>query len=435
MSWRWPLKEIFVGILVFSSFCSAIRLEIGFIGISVTHLFMPIIFGFAIALHKKSAKIFPIQTDNASIFLYFIWFVSIVSTLLYSGFPVRSITGAVNFSSFIFLYLMSSWIFTSIEANRLVKILINSASASAYIGVFSLVIAIVTNQGNIGATYDHISQFNIASITKPIPSIRSFSIEPNLFGIITASVLSIYLAIYLTWDKTNRIVGVITLLGLTLIFSYTRSAFLGFSIGVITMAFISKKARVVVRTFQYGALFGILLALLIIILPDENSFKLAISYKLGIGMFDLSSGTAIPRLVAIQEGFDGFIKSPLIGNGIFSANNVFINPHTSEITGTAGPIGWLNGLFIQALHDSGLLGLLGWVCFFFFLLHLNYRMFRKLPPSLERSIVLGFIGGNIVILVGSQASSVVWISFPFVFWAINLSILKYYSKQLNSVAK
>jgi hypothetical protein len=288
---------------------------------------------------------------------------------------------------------------------------------------------LLTSEGNIGATFDHINQFNIASIDKPIPSIRSFAIEPNLFGIVTASVFAIYLAIYLTWDKSSKIIWPIALLGITLILSYTRSAFMGVIFSVFIMAFISKQWKVLARVFQYGLAFVVVISLLILILPDESSFKQAISYKLGLGMIDVSSGTAIPRLVALQESINGFVKSPLIGNGIFSANNIFINPHTFEVTGTAGPIGWLNGLFIQSLHDTGILGLLSWVCFFFFLLHFNYRIFKKLPPSFERSVVLGFIGGNIILLVGSQASSVVWIAFPFVYWAINLSILRQYRSQ------
>lgn len=429
MRLKWGSAIFFSGLLIFSSFCSAIRVEVGSIGISFTHLLMPILLAYVIAKQRKGTNQYPVQIDNSSMMLYAIWVVSMVSTILYSGLPTRSITGAINFTSFIFLFAMCRWIFSFIDANRLIATLTNSALVSSSIGFFFLLLALLTSEGNIGATFDHINQFNIASIDKPIPSIRSFAIEPNLFGIVTASVFAIYLAIYLTWDKSSKIIWPIALLGITLILSYTRSAFMGVIFSVFIMAFISKQWKVLARVFQYGLAFVVVISLLILILPDESSFKQAISYKLGLGMIDVSSGTAIPRLVALQESINGFVKSPLIGNGIFSANNIFINPHTFEVTGTAGPIGWLNGLFIQSLHDTGILGLLSWVCFFFFLLHFNYRIFKKLPPSFERSVVLGFIGGNIILLVGSQASSVVWIAFPFVYWAINLSILRQYRSQ------
>jgi hypothetical protein len=152
---------------------------------------------------------------------------------------------------------------------------------------------------------------------------------------------------------------------------------------------------------------------------------------LGMGIFDFSAGTAIPRLISLQESLRGFSNNPIFGNGIFSANNIFINPFTGEVTGSAGPIGWLNGQFLQVMHDSGLLGIVGWTLFYFLLFNSNYTLYKRLPPSLERSIVLGFIGGNLVILIGSQASSIVWLAFPFVYWALNLTVIQNFRNQLN----
>lgn len=430
IKFHWTLRGFFTAILVFSCFCSAIRIELGSVGITVTHLLMPVILLYLIGQTLLRSDKFFIYVDAISILLYTIWFISILATILHSGFPIRSITGAINLTSFVILYILSRQIMSYINPVSLVKTLLKSMFMSVYIGLASLAVALVSGATNLGATFDHVSSNNISTIVKAIPSIRSLSIEPNLFGIITATVLSIYLAIYLTWDRSNKMLIGILVLCSALILSYTRSAFIGLAISTIGMAVVSKQWKILARTFQHGILLALSIVLLIIMLPEESSFKQVISYKLGSGMFDLSSGTAIPRLVAFEESINGFRKNPIIGNGIFAANNVFVNPHTQEVTGTAGPIGWLNGLFIQALHDSGIFGLLSWLLLFFLLFYLNYKLFRKIPPSFERSILLGFIGGNMVIMIGSQASSVVWISFPYVFWAINLAFIKYY--QLKS---
>ncbi|MFM7850842.1 MAG: O-antigen ligase family protein, partial [Flammeovirgaceae bacterium] len=291
--------------------------------------------------------------------------------------------------------------------------------------------ATATGSTNFGATYDHISQLGGATVSGAIPSIRGFAIEPNLFGIATGATLCIFVAKYFTFDRRKTVRMGIALLSVALLLSYTRSAFIGLVMAVLAMAITSNKWRAIFSTIQVALLAVVALIAVLFFLPNDNAFKQTVSYKFGSGIVDFSEGTSIPRMVAFEESLKGFSKNPFIGNGIFSANNVFINPHTGEVTGTAGPIGWLNGLFIQALHDTGLIGVILWLTFFCLLLIRNFNTYKRLPPSLEKSIVRGFLGGNIVIFIGSQASSVVWISFPYIFWGLNLVLLRNFSNTLT----
>jgi hypothetical protein len=421
-----PFTIFVLSCLVFSIFCSAVRIEIGAVGISLTHLMMPFVLVFmllkAMSLSQYRLKL---SVDNSSKMLYTVWAISLTSTLLYSGFPTRSITGIINFSSFIILFVLTQSFTSGLQPQILLQALLRAVKISSLIGFGCLIVALVSGETNIGATYDHVSQQNIGIISKPIPSIRSLSIEPNLFGISTATILAMLVAAYLV-DKSRGMLVSIIGLGLVLMLSYTRSAIIGLAVATLVTTILLRRWSTIFAIIRFSLL-GILIAFLTLLsLPDESSFKKAISYKFGSGIVDFSGGTAIPRVVSFHESVNGFVKSPLIGNGVFSANNVFVNPHTFEVTGTAGPIGWLNGLFIQSLHDTGVLGLGAWFLFFFFLFSANYRAYKKLGDSNLRNIPLSFIAGNVVILVGSQASSVVWISFPFVYWAINLSILRYF---------
>jgi len=428
---KWRPKVWVASILIFSAFCSGLRLEIGTIGISMSHLLIPIILTYHAARWSHNKTIFRISISGADVLLLCVWLISMISTFLFSGLPMRSITGALNLTSFLVLFFICKWTFRELTAQQLFSTLVQSAKLAAWFGVLCLVIAWSTGANNLGATFDHINKFNVASVAQAIPSIRSFSIEPNLFGITTGAVLSIVAAIYLTDIRGARITGAFAILGLAFFLSYTRSAFVGLAMAFLVMVFVSKRKAVLSRLLAIGLLAVFTLAVILVLLPDESSFKKAVYYKMGFGLFDFSTGTAIPRLVSMEEAWRGFKQSPLIGNGIFSANNVFVNPHTGEVTGTAGPVGWLNGLFFQALHDTGMFGLICWFFFFAFFLFQNFNVYRLLPNSIERSMVLGFLGGNIVILVGSQASSVVWISFPFVYWAINLALLQYCKTQLR----
>ena len=86
--------------------------------------------------------------------------------------------------------------------------------------------------------------------------------------------------------------------------------------------------------------------------------------------------------------------------------------------------GWLTGSWIQSLHDTGVVGFVILFTLFGFLLRSNYRLFKLLPSTdSNKSMVLGFIGGNLIIIIASQLSSPLWTAFPYVYWGINMGFI------------
>ena len=65
----------------------------------------------------------------------------------------------------------------------------------------------------------------------------------------------------------------------------------------------------------------------------------------------------------------------------------------------------------------------------------NHSLFTKLKNDDERKgIVLGFLGGNIILFISSQLSSSLWISFPYVYWGINMAFISW-CKRNNSATE
>ena len=132
---------------------------------------------------------------------------------------------------------------------------------------------------------------------------------------------------------------------------------------------------------------------------------------------------------------NGLSESPLIGNGTFSAETRIFNIYANEYQEQFGGPGWLTGTWIQSLHDTGIIGFLIVLGLFGSILLANLRIFKQISnPTIEKSMILGFIGGNIVIIVSSLLSSSLWISFPYIFWAINMAFIAKCKREIDDRA-
>ena len=160
-------------------------------------------------------------------------------------------------------------------------------------------------------------------------------------------------------------------------------------------------------------------------LPKDSGIKIALASRVTT-LFDFKKGSGAGRAFGYELGIKGFKKNPLFGNGTLSADTRFYNPYRRIYQEHFGSPGWLNGAFIQALHDTGIIGLLIVAAIYLVVIFQNLNLYRKLPrETLEKSVVLGFLVGNFILLVTSQLSSTLWISFPYIFWAINLAYISH----------
>jgi O-antigen ligase len=315
------------------------------------------------------------------------------------------------------------------EAAMLTLKRLNVYSAIFGLGCMMLSFA-QSGKENIGVTYDQLGAARIAN-TNPLPSIKSLSVEPNVFAISTAVILCLNLSIYFLWQKSKKQLFVIGILTLAVIFAYTRSVYVTLILALVVMILLSNRIRLLFAIVNYGLLIALLLSITLYFLPKTNTVKVALTHRVTT-LFEFKSGSGEGRLEGLKIAWGGFKQNPVFGNGTLSAETSFYNPWRNRMDEKMGSAGWLNGALIQALHDTGAIGFAIVFSLYCSVLFANYRVLKtaKHPPK-ERSIIIGFIAGNIILFIASQTSSTLWIAFPYIYWAINLAYIAHVKKTNN----
>jgi hypothetical protein len=294
----------------------------------------------------------------------------------------------------------------------------------AVLGLACMVISFITNSENFGVSYGHLAQSGVDTIQSRIPSIKSLSVEPNLFAIITAVIFALNLSLYFFWKKSRGQLLAIVVIAAALVFSYTRSVYISLLISLIILLALSNKVRQLISFINVAIVAVVVSLIFYLSLPVDSDLKNAIASRTS-SLFEFSKGSGLGRAQAFQMSIDGFLKNPLFGNGTLSADTQFYNIYRKIYQERMGSAGWLNGVFIQSLHDTGLVGLLIVFCIYSFVIIGNYRTFKRLPSTTEdKFIALGFLAGNIILLIASQLSSTLWVAFPYIYWGINLAFIK-----------
>jgi O-antigen ligase len=260
-------------------------------------------------------------------------------------------------------------------------------------------------------------------LTTGFPSIRSLSFEPNTFAISTASMLCLIIAQSLYTRRLSKLGrGWLILVGISVVFAFTRSVYLALPFAGFFMVWLSGKIPIT-KVFV-GVSLVVLLLSVYVAFSDKNIVVTSFASKLN-NPFDQESGSVSGRLDAYATGINGFLKSPIIGNGTLSADTQILDQYTKEYKDQNGSSGWLTGFWIQSLNDTGVVGLLIGLAMLISFIRVNYICFKIERESLfRRSLYLGFMAAAIVVAICTQISNVLWVSFTFVFWGINMALVK-----------
>jgi O-antigen ligase len=295
--------------------------------------------------------------------------------------------------------------------------------ASASLGLACMLAMLVTGRENFGISLGHLA-IGMQTLGGQIPpSIRSLSVEPNLFAIGTATVLCLSLGKYLLGDRSENKLIWMGLPALAILFAYTRSVYGALVIVLAVLMVYAGQARVIYRVVLAAAVAASLFIAVFLALPEENPTRKAIAERVAT-LIDFKGGTGGGRWAGYQVAWTSYLKHPILGNGTLTAETTVYNPYTGAFQERMGAPGWLTGSGLQALHDTGLIGLLIFLGMFGILVRKTHRAFRQLEagdPS--RGVLLGFLGGNLLIFISSQLSSPMWTAFPYVFWAVHMEYL------------
>jgi hypothetical protein len=363
--------------------------------------------------------------DWPSFFIYAYLGTNLFSSLFFSSQPLKALKSCIVIAVYISIYHVGRWLIESAHfERRSVSILKQCNLISALFGIAAMIASLIFGGWeNIGVSLGHVGD--------GVPSIRSLSFEPNIFAIITGVILCLNIAKYIVEvspDKTQ--LATIIFLVVCVLFAYTRSVYASLPFASLLMLKVSH--RINLKTIGFFAFAAILILVLNISLSNGNFIKEAIMSKAG-NMANFDEGNGLARVTTFLVGWAGFVAHPFFGNGTMMADTGGLNVFTGEIEHVMGAPGWLGGSLIQSLHDTGVIGALIILCIFISFSIASYKFYKTEQEPWKKGVLLGFFAGNIVIGITSQITSVFWVAFPFLYWAINMAFISKIKKQRASL--
>lgn len=254
-------------------------------------------------------------------------------------------------------------------------------------------------------------------------SLRGGFQEPNFLGAFEAVVGLMFLSFLTAKVKVKKgtfVFGLILVL-MALILSFTRAAWLAFAVGLFMLLFIQKPVR---NFFNPRAAFVVVVlaaGVLFAVIPFANNLTSGnISKRIEEGL-TYSNGSGATRAKVQDLAVQDWRGSELFGNGTMSLDTTsFYNGASLELKETAK--GWVYSSLLQALHDTGIIGLFLYLWIEVGILAVVVRGYRKARDSFYRAALAGFTISSIAIFIASQASSFMWLGFFWIFSGLAVSV-------------
>jgi len=226
--------------------------------------------------------------------------------------------------------------------------------------------------------------------------------EGNIFGSYMSAAFLIALALVTEETVAARhkaylyFVCVATAVGLLL--SDTRSAWGATVVGALVLLALLQIGRGGRRTRFTGRLLGglavvaVVLGVALAVLPGSITGTLGARAQ---GLLNFTSGSGYGRVQLYKEALDEWQAHPVLGLGPGSFN--YRLPGDTA-TGPA----WLPNLSLQALHDTGVIGLLVMLWLFVAYFVVTLRALRRAPPGQPRAALAGLIAAVTALLIAFQ---------------------------------
>lgn len=184
-----------------------------------------------------------------------------------------------------------------------------------------------------------------------IPGTYGTQFEPNLLGAYCGAFSVAMLAMYLQEKRRIYLAGYgITLAGMAV--SLSRGALGATFIGLVLLAYCTRKMWLL----NWQVLRSIAVTTLcvgLIILP-----VLASRYSERMSTLDVTDPTAdentLVRFIQFAAAVDGFLESPILGNGTASFQLLFAREDAAIDIGAENP--WIANSELRILHDTGVIG-------------------------------------------------------------------------------
>lgn len=256
--------------------------------------------------------------------------------------------------------------------------------------------------------------------------------EANPMGAFLALIalfLLAHISVKSEWQQRGALIYFgFTIVMMALLLTYTRSAWISFALGSIIMIIALRPERNIFNTRSLALLVGLVIIFVAVGVPLGNYITASTGGAKG-GLTDRLSnivnyaegsgeGRAEIQAVAISR----WKENPLLGKGTFSM------PQTGSGRTALG--GFLYSSVIQSLHDSGLVGAIFIIWIYIGGIVIGIKGFKKSTTRFWKATLAGGTIGWIAIIITSQASSFVWLSFSWIYlgmlvsWSCRISDLE-----------
>ncbi|MHB1464020.1 MAG: O-antigen ligase family protein [Thermoleophilia bacterium] len=337
--------------------------------------------------------------------------VNFISSALYSPDKAQSYQGSFLLLLYVMMYVMTVTVLQDYpdKMKSVVKVLL-------VLGIVQAAYAVVALLGNkAGINLGGVSTGHVASAI----SLQGGFEEPNLLGAFSAAIGIMFLA-FLT-SKQKEISAFKLSLGaglmmIVLLLTFTRAAWLGFIIGTVLLVFLQKPPRNIFNPRAAAMAVTILAALVLVALPFTNAVeKGQVSQRLD-NLLNFSGGSGLGRVKVQKQAIQKWQDAHMLGSGTLSMQST--DPYSKT------QAQWLYSSVIQALHDTGIIGLGLLLWFQVGVVVIAARASKKTRNPFYRAALAGFVASNIVLLISSQASSFLWLGFPWIFAGLTVAVAR-----------
>lgn len=260
-------------------------------------------------------------------------------------------------------------------------------------------------------------------------------VEPDWYGAVCMFYSLLFISLYYTKISKKKYYYMAGL-GLSLaglFFSFVRAAWIGFFAGVIILLILKNKTRISkISLLLYIKKFIYLLLLLFVVLASVPKIREVLFDRIApadtTARFDFNN----IRISSMKASFQSFLRHPIIGNGPGSASynhlsnkygeiaakNIILNTSSKNELESYDP-----NIVMTVIADTGMTGLFLFILFLLFFIKENLINIPLINNEYA-VIASGSFAGIIGLFLSYIFTHGFWISFTWVFIAVNLASLR-----------
>lgn len=330
------------------------------------------------------------ETVMFTLFISYTFVISIMYSKVYEDSKAGVLQLCFGFLAFIVISQMKR-----VNLDDIYKFIRYFMAVGIFQATYSLVCLIyynITGQFLFGEKFGGLmSGQTLSSVT-----MRGTLFEANLFASYVGTCMLILIALLLNKQlkpSFYTISGLI-ILAVALLFGWTRSAWIGFAIGMVFLSFIFPKVILSVKTIYLTLTSLLLLSPLFLYLSakfDSLSGKSGLLVSKFENIFNSEEGTGKIRVDVYHFAMQDWRKNPIFGRGYFS-----LKQYGDDL--------WIGNTVISVLHDSGVIGLALFVILFiplFLKVILNLFAAESIK---DKAYLAGMMSGFILTLFSNNFS-------------------------------